>query len=54
MDADTTDQEIKSLAQASYKYCITITLIPFSLIYFTPITMHLHYNSDQGEPPARV
>ena len=42
------------MIQASYKYCITITLIPFSLIYFTPIAMHLHYYSDQGEPPACV
>lgn len=42
------------MAEAPYKYCITIILIPFYPVYLTALTIHLHCNSDQGGPLARV
>lgn len=42
------------MAEAHYKYCITIILIPFYLVYFTSLTVHLHCDSDQCELPASL
>lgn len=40
------------MVEFPYKYCITIILIPSYCVYFTPLTVHLHCDSDQCEPPV--